>query len=96
VAIIEAGGLFARRDLPEIDRVNFAPSVRIPVLMLNGRYDAGFPLESSQIPLFKLLGTPAADKKHLVYEVGHGTVPYREKVREVLNWLDKYLGAVHR
>ncbi|HMB81234.1 MAG TPA: SUMF1/EgtB/PvdO family nonheme iron enzyme, partial [Vicinamibacterales bacterium] len=94
VAILESGGLPPGRDLPDVDRVNFAPRVRAPVLMLNGRYDNGFPVESSQVPLFRMLGTPAADKKHVVFDAGHGNLPYREKVREALDWLDKYLGSV--
>ncbi len=39
--------------------------------MLNGRYDHFFPVESSQLPLFRLLGTPEKDKKHVIYETGH-------------------------
>ena len=69
--------------------------VRIPVLMLNGRYDHFFPVESSQIPLFRLLGTPEKDKKHVLYETGHAP-PRKEFIRESLDWLDKYLGPVRK
>ena len=68
----------------------------IPVLMLNGRYDGSFPLESSQRPLFHFLGTPAKDKKHVIYEGGHSAFPRPAAVRESLDWLDKYLGPVRR
>jgi hypothetical protein len=64
--------------------------------MLNGRYDDIFPLESSQRPMFHLLGTPRADKKHVIYEAGHEDFPRKESVRETLDWLDKYLGPVRR
>jgi hypothetical protein len=64
--------------------------------MLNGRYDDFFPLESSQLTLFRLLGTPEKDKKHVIYEAGHGGYPEREFIRECLLWLDKYLGPVRR
>ena len=64
--------------------------------MMNGRYDDNFPLESSQLPLFRLLGTPIKDKKHVIYETGHGALPHTEEVRESLDWLDKYLGPVRR
>jgi serine/threonine protein kinase/dienelactone hydrolase len=94
VAILLSGGFQNRRDLPEVDPFNFVPHLTIPVLMINGRYDATFPLESSSRPLFSFLGTPAKDKKHLVYEGGHGIFPRPEAVRETLNWLDKYLGPV--
>jgi dienelactone hydrolase len=93
-AILTCGGLMLRRDLPEVDRLNFAPRVSTPTLMLNGRYDDYFPYESSQLPLFRLLGTAARDKKHVVYEAGHCDLPRQEEVRESLNWLDKYLGPV--
>jgi hypothetical protein len=42
-----------------------------PVLMVNGRYDYVFPLEKSQEPLFKMLGTPEKDKEHIVLETPH-------------------------
>jgi len=94
--IISSGGFFLRHDLPEADPFNFAPRVTVPVLMLSGRYDATFPLESSQNPLFHFLGTPEKNKKHVIYEGGHGAFPRREAVRECLDWLDKYLGPVRR
>jgi hypothetical protein len=50
-------------------------------------------LESSQRPLFDLLGAPAGKKRHVVVEGGH--LPGRvEIVREVLGWLDEQLGPV--
>jgi dienelactone hydrolase len=95
VAALESGGLELQRALPEADKFNFASRVRIPVLMVNGRYDHFFPVESSQDPLFRLLGTPEKYKKHVVYEVGHA-VPRKDFIRETLDWLDKYLGPVKR
>jgi serine/threonine protein kinase/formylglycine-generating enzyme required for sulfatase activity/dienelactone hydrolase len=96
-AILSSGGLqLAIQYLPEADPFNFVTHVTIPVLMLSGRYDASFPLESSQNPLFQFLGTPDKDKKHLIYEGGHGAFPRPDAVRECLDWLDKYLGPVRR
>jgi dienelactone hydrolase len=95
-AILSSGGLMLRRDPPEVDRLNFVTHVKTPVLMLNGRYDASFPLESSQLPLFHLLGTPDKDKRHMIYDAGHGNLPRRQEIRESLDWLDKYLGPVRR
>ena len=94
-AVLESGGLEFQRALPEADQINFVTRVRIPVLMLNGRYDHFFPVESSQLPLFRLLGTPEKDKRHIIYETGHA-VPRKEFIRESLDWLDKYLGPVKR
>ena len=95
VAILESGGLEFQQALPEADQINFVSRVRIPVLMLNGRYDHFFPVESSQLPLYRMLDTPAKDKKHVIYESGHAP-PRKDFIRESLDWLDKYLGPVKR
>ncbi len=94
---IMLGGGLGPKDvaLPEADPFNFAPYVRQPMLMVNGRYDFVFPVETSQRPLFDLLGTPPADKRHVVFETGH--VPPNDLLtKEVLDWLDRYLGPVGR
>jgi alpha-beta hydrolase superfamily lysophospholipase len=97
-AILSSGGFqLTLPMLPEVDPINFAPHVTIPVLMLNGRYDTTlFPLESSQRPLFHFLGAPAGHKKHVTYDGGHGAFPRPAAVRECLDWLDRYLGPVRR
>jgi hypothetical protein len=61
--------------------------------MLNGRYDLRFPLENNAKPFYNLLGTPEKDKNQIVYETDH-YVPKNEMIKEVLSWLDKYLGPV--
>ncbi len=49
--------------------------------------------DKSQNPLFAMLGTPASDKRHVVMESPHDVTVQRDQlVREVLAWLDKYLG----
>jgi dienelactone hydrolase len=75
VAVVSSGGFYLRPELPEVRLLNFAPRVTIPVLMLNGRYDDLFPLQSSQLPLFQRLGTIDRDKKHVLYDGGHGDLP---------------------
>jgi hypothetical protein len=63
--------------------------------MVNGRYDFTFSLEKSQVPMFRMLGTREADKRHVVFETPHDVTAQRtELVKEVLAWLDKYLGKV--
>jgi dienelactone hydrolase len=85
------GGLEAQASLPEADPFNFLALVHQPVLMVNGRYDFFFPVEETQVPMFKGLGTPAKDKRHVVLEAGH--VPPNDVLsQEVLDWLDRYLG----
>jgi eukaryotic-like serine/threonine-protein kinase len=96
-AVLFEGGLSQQRAAPEVDSFNFLPRVRIPVLMLNGRYDYTFPLDSSQKPYFRWLGTPEKDKGHVVYDAAHDVMVNRtEVVKEVLSWLDQYLGPVAR
>ncbi len=95
-AVVLSGGYQNRKYLPESDPFNFSAHMTTPVLMLSGRYDDDFPMESSQRPFFQLLGTPAKDKKYVIYEGGHGEFPRPAAVRETLDWLDKYLGTVGR
>jgi formylglycine-generating enzyme required for sulfatase activity/dienelactone hydrolase len=79
---------------PEIDPLNFAPRVKAPVLMLNGRHDPIFPYETSQLPLLRTLGTAEADKRHATFPAGHASSGWRDQlIRESLDWLDTYLGA---
>ena len=80
---------------PEIDPLNYAPRVRIPTLLLNGRYDFEAPFETAQRPLFDLLGSPAEHKRHATFETGHA-LPIEDVAGEILPWLDRYLGPVVR
>ena len=93
VSILWSGGLAAGRSRPEVDQINFVSRVKIPVLMLNGRYDAIEPLETAQLPMLQLLGTPEGQKRHVVYDSGHG-LPRNESIKEILNWLDEHLGPI--
>jgi eukaryotic-like serine/threonine-protein kinase len=93
VAVFDAGGCNSDSVLPEADPMNFAPRVKIPVLMINGRYDFRVPLETCQEPLFRALGTPAQDKKHVLYDTGH-VPPLLPLMKDTLDWLDHYLGPV--
>jgi pimeloyl-ACP methyl ester carboxylesterase len=81
------------RARPEADPLNFLPRVRQPVIMLNGKYDHFFPVETAQKPFFQLLGTPENQKRYVLYEGGH-FVPRTQLIAESLRWLDKYLGPV--
>jgi eukaryotic-like serine/threonine-protein kinase len=94
VVVLALGGLDFHRSLPEVDTINFLPHVKQPVLMLNGRYDFFFPVDSTQEPFYRLLGTKKDEKKHLIYETSHN-IPRNELIKEMLNWLDLYLGPVN-
>ena len=46
--------------------------------------------------MFDGLGTPAADKHHVLYPGGHEIITTKRSqiVQEIVGWLDKYLGRV--
>jgi dipeptidyl aminopeptidase/acylaminoacyl peptidase len=95
-AIFLDGGFFLSPTLPAMNQVNFAPRVKIPILMVNGRYDFTFSFDRAQEPMFRMLGTPAGDKRHIVLETPHDVSQDRPDLsRAVLAWLDKYLGKVN-
>ena len=94
VNILIVAGLNMQKSLPEVDQIQYLPRISIPTLMLNGKYDFFFPYESSQKPFFKLLGTPEKDKKLIISEGSH-SYPRVEMIKEVLSWLDNYLGHPH-
>ncbi len=94
-AILNVPGIGPYPVRPEEDPVNFLPRIRIPVLLLSGRYDSVFPYESSQLPFLRLLGSPPGAKKHVLFEGGH-FLPRPLWVSESTRWLDEQLGAVSR
>ncbi len=94
-AVLLFGGFSQERYLEPVEPLNFAPRVRIPVLMLNSRQDFRFPLETSQNPLFDALGSPPGQKKHVLIDAyGHYTPRQDDWVKEIVDWYDAYLGPV--
>ncbi|MFQ5528509.1 MAG: protein kinase [Thermoanaerobaculia bacterium] len=83
-AVLIAGGLWGGTT------VRFVSRVTTPLLLLAGRYDSEFPLETHQRPMIELLGTPEADRRHVTYEAGHLPLPRSEMIKETLAWLDRY------
>ncbi|MFQ6035439.1 MAG: protein kinase [Sedimentisphaerales bacterium] len=94
--VLFKGGFSSRELPPAADPFNFAPRVKAPVLMINGREDFFFPLKTSQIPMYELLGTPAENKKHILYPGAHAIwVLFGSQIRnDIHGWLDSYLGPV--
>jgi len=91
-AVLASGGLDIHKPQEEVAVVNYLPRVKTPVRMLNGRHDiCCFPVESSQKPFFKMLGTDREDKEHIIFEdVAH--LPSRANlIKGTLDWYDKYL-----
>jgi eukaryotic-like serine/threonine-protein kinase len=93
-SVLLAGGLPFEKLPSEIEPLNFAAHVKVPTLMLNGRDDFMYPVDSSQLPLFRLLGVPDSRKRHVLFDSGH-VPPDKPVVKESLDWLDHYLGPVH-
>jgi formylglycine-generating enzyme required for sulfatase activity len=79
---------------PEVDPVHFTPRVTQPVLMVNGREDFDLPYETAQVPMFQMLGTPPEHKRHVVLDGGHLPPRPQAVFKEILDWLDRYLGPV--
>lgn len=89
-SVLLAGG-FLGNPRPEADPVNYVTRVKVPTLMVNGRYDTIMLPDTKQKPMFDMLGT--TDKKWVLDETDHipTTVVY---IREILAWLDRTLGPV--
>ncbi len=91
-SVLVAGGVDGT-GRPEMSDCNYVTRVRIPTLILNGRYDAYCPPETCSQTMLDLLGTPAGDKRLILYETDH-IPPRTEYIKETLAWLDRYLGPV--
>ncbi len=91
--VLYVAGLSFQRPLPEVDAVHYVTRVTQPTLMLNGELDFFFPAETSQRPMFEMLGTPPEHKRRITYPRGH-TVPKVDLIKETLAWLERYLGPV--
>ncbi|MHC4681676.1 MAG: bifunctional serine/threonine-protein kinase/formylglycine-generating enzyme family protein [Planctomycetota bacterium] len=96
VGILVVGGFWGGEYPLATDPFDFAPRVRVPVLMVNGMEDHIFPYEMCQKPMYEFLGTPDENKAHRVYPGGHGVMGlFRKQMRgDILGWLDRYLGPV--
>ena len=96
--VLMCGGLLNLERPPLATMGNFLPRITAPVLMVNGRYDHVFPYETSQLPMFNLLGTSPEEKKHLVLESGHGfsgEIAIQATLYAV-EWLDTVFGRPNK
>ncbi|MGH7578496.1 MAG: SUMF1/EgtB/PvdO family nonheme iron enzyme, partial [Longimicrobiales bacterium] len=93
-AVVLVGGGIDERvhpTLPEASNINFAPYIRAPKLLLNGRNDEDHRWESRARPLWDLLTEP----KDLVLVEGAGhLVPPEQRIPAMVEWLDRTLGPV--
>lgn len=90
--VLIGGGLDERfvPALPEANSINFAPRVRGPTLLLNGRYDEENPWARHAAPLWRLLPEP---KRLSIVDGGH-LPPAEGRVPVINAWLDETLGRV--
>jgi hypothetical protein len=94
-AVLISGGVDRINQLdPMADLMNYAPRIKKPVLMINGRMDHISPYATSQKPLFDLLGSENSAKAHIVYDGGHFAYSRNMVARNVTDWFDRYLGPV--
>jgi len=92
-SILVAGGLVLWKAPQELDPLNFVGRAQPPTLLISGREDLIFPLETSIRPMFDKLGVAVPDKKLVLIDSGHAP-PRLPVIRETLDWLDRYLGPV--
>ncbi len=91
-AVFMSGGL--RYNLPpEAHPANFAPAVKVPVLLANGKDDFSVS-QAEQRRFLEILGSPASLKRLVVFEGGHVPQDTRDLFRETLGWFDIHLGPV--
>jgi hypothetical protein len=91
-SVLMSGG-FLGHARSEADQINYVTRVKTPTLMLSGKYDTLFSYETSIKPMFDLLGTSDEHKELKLYETDH-IPPRNEFIKEILAWLDRYLGPV--
>lgn len=92
-SMLIGGGFMGTARRPESAPPHFASRCRIPTLILNGTDDFILPY-AAQTELYERLGTPPEHKRLARLEGGHIPADRLAIMREVLDWLDKYLGPV--
>ena len=65
----------------------------MPTLVLNGRYDFESHTKRRNFHCSPCWDLPPEHKRHVVLETGHA-LPIGDLAREILPWLDRYLGPV--
>ena len=79
-------------DAPAANRINFAPHITAPKMMLHGLYDEDTPFTSHAQPLYRLLREP---KRLKTYEGGHSP-PTDVFIPTIRQWFDETLGPVNQ
>jgi len=93
-SVVYIGGGIDERvkpTLPEADNVNFAPYVRVPTILINGRSDEEHPWLTRGLPLWNLLTEP---KELVLIDGGGHVVPLEDRIPAINGFLDRTLGPV--
>jgi formylglycine-generating enzyme required for sulfatase activity/dienelactone hydrolase len=93
-AVLMSAGMGGVPGFPDADALNYAGHITVPLLLLSGRHDFVYPLETVAKPMFERIGTPEDRKRHVVFDAGHMMFPRSQLTQEVLGWLDRHLGSV--
>ncbi len=94
VSVLQGTGIWGD-ETPENRAIDYAPRIRMPTMLLNGRYDFGVPLDTAQRPLFEAFGTRPDQKRHVILEAGHA-LSVEDAASATLPWFDRHLGPVRR
>jgi formylglycine-generating enzyme required for sulfatase activity len=94
VAVLMSAGLGGVPGFPDADALNYAGHITMPLLLLSGRHDFVYPLETVAKPLFDRVGTAPDRKRHVVFDAGHMMFPRGPMTQEIVAWLNRYLGPV--
>jgi serine/threonine protein kinase/dienelactone hydrolase len=89
-AVLISGGYHSNAAMTEIEPRRYTPHVKLPVLMVGGLLDAVFPVEASQLPMYRHLGSPDKQIKH--FQSGH-IPPVEETIKFADEWLRSRTGA---
>lgn len=91
-SVLIGGGIIGHQYLPEVTDVNFVTRIKVPTLVLTGRYDEEIPYEPYARTLYEMLTAP---KRLELVESGH--LPPVEIRNPIISaWLDETLGKVER
>jgi serine/threonine protein kinase/predicted esterase len=88
-AVLISGGYHSNAAMTEIEPRRYTPHVKLPVLMVGGLLDAIFPVEASQLPMYRHLGS--ADKQIKHFQSGH-IPPVEETIKFADEWLRSRTG----
>ncbi|MEO7859175.1 MAG: hypothetical protein ABIU05_01825, partial [Nitrospirales bacterium] len=91
-AIFLDGGFYYEKQLPGANQADFAPRIKVPTLLISGKFDWIF---LGKDALLRLVGTPSANKKAVTFDTAHDVSEQRPAlIREVVGWLDQHLGKI--